>query len=304
MMDQKTLAEIQKLKKDCIILAHNYQIPEIQDVADFVGDSLGLCQEAKKVNKPYILFCGVDFMAESAAILNPDKIVVMPELKAHCPMAAMLPAAQVREARETHPKAAVVLYINTLAEARAEADVTCTSANAIEIIKALNEEEIIFGPDKNLAWFVQQRCADKKIIPIPAHGHCRTHILIKREDILELRKKYPNAEVLIHPECTPDVQMLADYMCSTEQMVRRARESQSREFIIGTETGLLHRLKKENPNKTFISALKNMICPTMKMNTWEKFLKALRERKNVVRVAPEIAERARRATERMLELSK
>ncbi len=296
--------EIQKLKKDCIILAHNYQIPEIQDVADFVGDSLGLCQEAKKVNKPYILFCGVDFMAESAAILNPDRTVLMSELKARCPMAAMLPAMQVREAKEKYPKAAVVLYVNTLAEARAEADVTCTSANAVEIIKALDEEEIIFGPDKNLAWFLQQRCGDKKIIPIPAHGHCRTHILIKREDVLELRKKYPNAEVLIHPECTPEVQVLAGRICSTEQMVRRAKESPGKEFIIGTETGLLHRLKKENPDKIFIPALKKMICPTMKMNTWEKFLIELRERKNVVRVAPEIAERARRATERMLELSK
>lgn len=300
MIDEKTLVEIERLKKDCIILAHNYQIPEIQDVADFVGDSLGLCQEAKKVNKPYILFCGVDFMAESAAILNPDRMVIVPELKARCPMAAMLPAVEVREARKKHPKAAVVLYVNTLAEARAEADVTCTSANAVEIIKALEEEEIIFGPDKNLAWFVQQRCGDKKIIPIPAHGHCRTHILIKREDVLELRKRYQNAEVLIHPECTPEVQMLADRICSTEQMVRRARESQGREFIIGTETGLLYRLKKENPDKIFIPALKKMICPTMKMNTWEKFLKELRERKNVVRVAPEIAEKARRATERML----
>ena len=295
--------EIQSLKKDCIILAHNYQIPEIQDVADFVGDSLGLCQEAKKVNKPYILFCGVDFMAESAAILNPDRTVLMPELKARCPMAAMLPAAQVREARKKHPKAAVVLYVNTLAEARAEADVTCTSANAVEIIKALDEEEIIFGPDKNLAWFVQQRCGDKKIIPIPARGHCMTHVLIKREDILELGRKYPDAEVLIHPECLPEVQLLANYICSTEQMIKRAKESQSKKFIIGTETGLLHRLKKENPDKIFIPALKKMICPTMKMNTWEKFLKELRERKNVIKVAPEIAERARRATERMLELS-
>jgi quinolinate synthase len=302
-LDEETMTEIEELKKDCIILSHNYQIPQIQDVADFVGDSLALCQQARKVRKPYILFCGVDFMAESAVMLNPDKTVVMPDLKAKCPMAAMLPAKKVREAKKQHPEAVVVLYINTLAEARAEADVTCTSANAIKIVKALDEEEIIFGPDKNLAWHVARHCPEKQIIPVPEYGYCKVHILFSKDHIIDLKRKYPRAEALIHPECLPEVQRIADRICSTEQMVKRAKGSSSEEFIIATETGLLHRLKKENPGKTFIPALDKAICTTMKMNTWEKFLKELKERKNIVKLDPVTAEKARRSLERMLELS-
>jgi quinolinate synthase len=294
------LREIEELKKDCIVLAHNYQIPRIQDVADFVGDSLGLCQRATKVDKPYILFCGVDFMAESAAMLNPDKTVLMPEFMAKCPMAAQLPAEKVREARRKYPDAAVVLYINTRLEARAEADIVCTSANAVKIIKSLPEKEIIFGPDWALAWHVQRNVPEKKIITIPAQGACRTHLLFKPEHILEAREKYPNAEVLVHPECKPEVQLLADKICSTEQMIRWAKESNSREFIIATEIGLLHRLKKENPGKTFIPAYKRAVCISMKKNTWEKFMEELRGRKNVVKIDPVIAEKARKSLDRML----
>ncbi len=305
MLSDEMLAEIEKHKQDTIILAHNYQIPEIQDIADFVGDSLGLCQEAAKVKKPYILFCGVDFMAESAAMLNPEKIVLMPDLRAHCPMAAMLPAEKVRKAKQEHSDAAVVLYINTLAEARAEADVVCTSANAIRIVRAMEAEKIIFGPDINLMWHVQRNVPEKKFIPVPEHGFCITHHRkFRKEHILRAKEKHPNAEVLVHPECKPEVQLLADYICSTEQMVRRAMESPSREFIIATEVGLIHRLQKEVPDKVFIPALEQAICVTMKMHTIEKVLSALRERKNVVRVEPEIAARARKALERMLELSK
>ncbi len=302
-IDPDILHEIEKLKEDVIILSHNYQIPEIQDVADFVGDSLGLCQEASKVDKPYILFCGVDFMAESAAMLNPEKTILMPDLKALCPMAAKLPAKEVRGAKEEHPDAAVVLYINTLLEARAEADILCTSANAIKVVKSLDERDIIFGPDVNLAWHVKRNLPDKNIIPIPPGGHCITHILITTRHIEEKKKEYPDAEVLIHPECVPEVQLLTDHICSTEQMIRRARESGSREFIVGTETGLLHRLRKENPTKTFIPALDRAVCKTMKMNTFEKFLEELRERKNIVRVDPDIAEMARKSLDRMLALS-
>ncbi len=303
-IDEATLKEVEELKKDCIVLAHNYQIPEIQDVADFIGDSLGLCRAAQRVDKPYILFCGVDFMAESAAMLNPDKTVLMPDLEAHCPMAAQLPAKLVREAREEHPDAAVVLYINTRLEARAEADVICTSANAVKIVKALPEKKIIFGPDANLAWHVQRHVRDKEIIPVPEKGHCITHQLFKPEHVEKAREEHPDAEVLIHPECTPEVQLLADHICSTEQMVKRARESSATEFIIGTEVGLIYRLQKEFPDKKFYPLYERAICRTMKMNTWEKFLTQLRERKNVVRIEPEIAERALLSLERMLELSK
>jgi quinolinate synthase len=297
------IEEIEKLKEDCIVLAHNYQIPEIQDVADFVGDSLGLCQEAAKVDKPFILFCGVDFMAESAAMLNPEKTVLMPDYKAKCPMAAQLPAEKVREAKREHPDAAVVLYINTWLEARAEADIVCTSANAIKVVKSLPQQKIIFGPDQALAWHVQRHLPEKTIIPIPEGGGCRTHLLFKPQHIIEAKKRHPNAEVLVHPECKPEVQLLADRICSTEQMVKRAKESNSREFIIATEVGLLHRLRKEAPGKAFIPAYERAVCISMKKNTWEKFVRELKERKNVVRIDPLIAEKARRSLDRMLKLT-
>lgn len=303
-IDKETLEEIEKLKEDCIILAHNYQIPPIQDVADLVADSLDLCRYASTVEKPYILFCGVDFMAESAAILNPDKTVLMPDLTAHCPMAAMLPAKEVRREKENHPDAAVVLYINTRVEARAECDVVCTSANAVKICKSLPEKKILFGPDKNLAWHVQRHLPDKEIIPIPAHGHCRVHVIFEKEHVEMARKDHPDAEVLIHPECPPDIQLMADHICSTEQMARRAKESPAKEFIIGTETGLCYKLKKGNPEKEFIPLCDYAVCKTMKKHTWEKFMTELRERKNVMKIDPKTAELARKSLERMLELSK
>jgi quinolinate synthase len=302
-VEEGVLTEIEELKKDCIVLSHNYQIPEIQDVADFVGDSLGLCQAAMKVDKPYILFCGVDFMAESAAMLNPDKVVVVPEPLARCPMAAQLPAEKLREAKREHPDAPVVLYINTLLEARAEADVICTSANAIKIIKTLPERKIIFGPDWALAWHVQRHLPEKEIIAVPERGFCRTHMFFRPEHIRRAKEEHPNAEVLVHPECKPDVQLLADRICSTEQMVKRARESSSQEFIIATEIGLLHRLRKEIPGKTFIPALERAICISMKKNTWQKFLEGLRGKKNVVNIDPAIADRARKSLDRMLEIT-
>ncbi len=298
------IEDIAEHRKDCIILAHNYQVPQIQDAADFVGDSLELCQEAARVDKPYILFCGVDFMAESAVMLNPDKTVLMPSLNARCPMAAMLPAEKVRAAKREYPDAAVVLYINTLAEARAESDVTCTSANAVEIVRALDEKKILFGPDVNLAWHVSRNVPEKEIIPLPEEGHCRVHVMFKKEHILEEKKKHPDAEVLIHPECVPDVQMLADYTCSTGQMIKRAGKSNAKEFIIATETGLLYRLAKENPCKRFYPALENGVCRNMKMNTPETVLKELKERKNIVKVDRGVAEGASASLERMLELSR
>lgn len=295
---------LEEYRKDTVILAHNYQIPEIQDAADFVGDSLGLCQAAQRVNKHYILFCGVDFMAESAAMLNPDKTVVVPDYKAKCPMAAMLPAEKVRQAKAEHPDAAVVLYINTWAEARAEADIVCTSANAPEVVSSLNEDEILFGPDKNLAWHVARKCPDKRIMPVPDEGRCRVHVMFKPEHIMKAKAEHPDAEILVHPECTPEVQVLGDAVLSTEQMVRHAASSRAKKFIIATEVGLLHRLKKEVKGKEFVPALTTADCITQKRNTWEKFASALREKKNVVKLDERIAERALVPLERMLDLSR
>ncbi len=299
-MDKSSILE---LKKDTIILAHNYQMPDIQDMADFVGDSLELCQRAAKVDKPYILFCGVDFMAESAVMLNPDKTVLMPELAAKCPMAAMLPAERVRAEKEKRPDAAVMLYINTWVEARAESDVTCTSANAVKIAEAMDEDVILFGPDANLAWHVARNVPDKEIIPIPYKGHCRVHVLFRKEHLLEAKKEHPDAEVLIHPECRPEVQELGDFILSTGQMQKHAKESRAKKFIIGTETGLIYKLQKQNPDKTFIPALQSAVCVNMKMHTMEKVLRELREKKNVVKVDPALTKRARKSLERMLELS-
>lgn len=291
-----------KERKRAVILAHNYQLPEIQEVADFVGDSLELARASSKVEAELIVFAGVDFMAETAYLLNPGKRVVMPDPEARCPMASQLPAGLVREARARHPEAAVVLYVNTLAEAKAESDVACTSANAPQIVNALEEETVLFGPDRNLAWFVQRRTG-KRVIPLPDYGYCYVHRLFSPADILALKERYPDAEVLVHPECDPEVQELATHICSTSQMLRRARASPSRRFIVATEVGMTYRLKKENPEKEFIPALPTAVCQQMKKHTLEKVYLALRDERYPVRVPEGIAERARRTIERMLELS-
>ena len=291
-----------KAERDAIILAHNYQRQEIQLLADFIGDSLELARASTKVKARLVLFAGVDFMAETAAMLNPDKTVIIPDPEARCPMAAQLPAELVREAKQKHPDAAVVLYINTLAEARAEADVTCTSANAPQIVNALDEEKILFGPDRNLAWFVQRR-SNKQIIPLPDRGYCYVHRMFSPADIMLLKERYPDAEVLVHPECDPEVQEIATHICSTSQMLVRAKASPAKRFIIATEIGLVERLRREFPGKEFIPALDTAVCEQMKRHNLEKLYLALRDTKYVVRVPPEIAAKARTATERMLEIS-
>jgi len=291
-----------KAERDAIILAHNYQRQEVQLLADFIGDSLELARASTKVKARLVLFAGVDFMAETAAMLNPDKTVIIPDPEARCPMAAQLPAELVREAKRKHPDAAVVLYINTLAEARAEADVTCTSANAPQIVNALDEEKILFGPDRNLAWFAQRR-SDKQIIPLPDRGYCYVHRMFSPADIILLKERYPDAEVLVHPECDPEVQEIATHICSTSQMLVRAKASPAKRFIIATEIGLVERLRREFPGKEFIPALDTAVCEQMKRHNLEKLYLALRDTKYVVRVPPEIAAKARKATERMLEIS-
>ena len=230
-------------RKGAVILAHNYQRTEVQEVADFVGESLSLARKALETDAELIIFCGVDFMAETAAVLNPDKRVVLPEPASTCPMAAQLPASLVREAKRRYPGVPVVLYVNTLAEAKAEADVICTSGNAVEVVRSLEADTVLFGPDRNLCWHVQRHVPDKKLIPIPEAGYCYVHKLFTPEDVLRLKEeRYPDAELLVHPECDPELQLAADFVGSTGQMYRHARESALSTFLVATEVGLVERM--------------------------------------------------------------
>lgn len=303
---QKQLAErILKLKneKRALLLAHNYQRPEIQEIADYVADSIGLCRRAQQEKDAELLiFSTVNFMAESAVILNPDKKVVIPAKNAFCPMAAMLPAEEVKLARKKYPDAAVVLYVNTLAEAKATCDVCCTSSNAVQVINSLDEERVIFGPDSNLAWYVQQH-TDKEIIPTPKNGFCYVHRLFSEGDILLAREQHPNAEVLVHPECVPEVQRIADFIGSTSQMYRYAIESPKKEFVIATETGLIDRMKREHPEKEYIPAYSEAVCSAMKLNTLEKIYLALKKEEPRVTLPKAIMKKARKAVERMTEIT-
>ena len=296
--------KILKLKKEkkAVILAHNYQRAEIQDIADYVGDSIELSRKAMEEKEAeIILFSAVDFMAESAAILNPEKKVLLPSKGARCPMAQMLPVEQVKVWKKRYPNVPVVLYVNTLAEAKAECDVCCTSANAVEIVKALDAETVLFGPDHNLAWHVQRKTG-KQIIPIPERGFCPTHMLFQKEDIEILKSQYPNAVVAVHPECMPEVQQIADFIGSTSQMCRFAKSSDAKEMVIATEVGLLHRLRKENPDKTFIPAYADAVCPNMKLNTLERLYLTLKNEQHIISVPKAVAEKARKALENMFTL--
>ncbi|PKL68566.1 MAG: quinolinate synthase [Methanobacteriales archaeon HGW-Methanobacteriales-1] len=297
--------EIIKLKKEknAIILSHNYQPGEIQEIADFIGDSLELCIKASQIkDKDLVVFCGVDFMAETAFILNPDKKIVIPDADAECPMAHMLPAEEIRKAKKVYPDAAVVLYVNTLAESKAEADVLCTSANAIKVVESLKEDTILFGPDRNLAWFVSQH-TDKEIIPIPKKGHCYVHKMFNPADIIIMKEKYPDAEVLVHPECDPEVQEVGDHVLSTGGMLKQVQESPNDTFIIGTEIDMSTRIKRENPEKNPIPAFDEAICENMKLHTLEKVKNSLLNEEFIVSVPEDIASKALKAVQKMLEIS-
>jgi quinolinate synthase len=288
-----------KRERNAILLVHNYQIGEIQDLADYLGDSLELAQKAAKSEADIIVFCGVHFMAETAAILNPDKKVLMPDPFAGCPMADMITAKGLRELKKKHPGVPVVCYVNTTAEVKAESDVCCTSANAVKVVNSFEEKEIIFVPDKYLAHYISTQ-TDKKIIPW--NGYCPTHVKILPEDIIRMKKLHPHSEVMVHPECTPKVIELADKAFSTSGMCRYAKESKVNEMIVGTEIGLLHRLRKENPDKKFYPASKLAICPNMKKNTLGKLLHSLENLKHEVKVPENIRIKAKEAVNRMLEI--
>jgi quinolinate synthase len=319
------IEEILKLKKErnAIILSHNYQRDEVQDIADFIGDSLELSRTAANIECDVIVFCGVHFMAESASILSPNKTVLLPELDAGCPMADMIEVSSprtvwktfpgyevqpqfvfsheftLRDIKAKYPGVPVVAYVNTTAGVKAESDICCTSANVVKVIESLPDDKVICIPDRNLSAWAQKNT--KKQV-ISWDGFCHVHDRVTKDDVLKARKEYPNAVLMAHPECRIEVLELADHVTSTSGMLRFANSYDAKEFIVGTELGLIHRLKKENPDKIFHPLRKDMICPNMKKTTLKSVLTALREMKNIIKVSEEIRIPAKRALDRMLEI--
>jgi quinolinate synthase len=296
--------EILKLKKEkkAIILAHNYERPEVQDIADYTGDSIELSRKAMMEKEAeMIVFSAVDFMAESAAILNPQKKVLLPCAGARCPMAQMLTVDEIKRAKTLYPKAPVVVYVNTLATAKAYSDICCTSANAVQVVQSLDADTVLFGPDRNLGEYVAEKTG-KKIIPIPEWGFCPTHLLFQPEDITVLKMLHPDATVMVHPECSSETRKVADFIGSTSKMCQFVKESNAKKFIIGTEEGIIHRLKKENPTKEFLIAYNGAVCPNMKITTLERIYVSLNEEKHLVKVPESIAQKARASLERMFEI--
>ena len=299
--NSRIVEDIRKLAKErrAVILAHNYQIPDVQDIADYTGDSLELSRIAAGVDCDVIVFCGVTFMAETAYILSPQKTVLIPDPEAGCPLADMVDINRFRALKAEHPDAFTLCYVNSSAEVKAESDVCCTSANAVRIVQSLNGvKEILFVPDRCLGAYVQ-RVTGKNIIL--ARGFCPTHHRIQKEHILKMKEKYPDAVVIVHPECNSEVIDISDHVCSTSQMIKVAKESSAKVFIIGTEEGLLHRLKKENPDKEFYVPSDVCVCPNMKKTTLEKVLWSLETMEHRVTVDEDIRKRASRSLERMLD---
>jgi len=288
-----------KRQHNAVILAHNYTLPEIQDVADFVGDSLGLSAKAAETKADVIVFCGVTFMGETAKILSPSKKVLLPEIDAHCAMAAMCTAQQIREAKIKYPDATVVGYVNTTAEAKTEVDICCTSSNAVKIVNSIDNKKVLFVPDANLAAYVASKIPEKVIIPWK--GFCPIHHTITANQIRLLMTKHPNAIVIAHPECRPEVLNLADYVGSTERIISLCKESDSKEFIIITEVGMLHRLEIACPGKRFVFP-GNAVCPTMKMIDLNSLLKCLENMSGEVFLSKEIINKAHTPVTKMIEI--
>ncbi|MEE8377002.1 MAG: quinolinate synthase NadA [Candidatus Aminicenantaceae bacterium] len=294
-------SRIEELKKkhNAVLIAHNYQIGEVQDVADFVGDSLELSQKAAQIESDIIVFCGVHFMAETAAILSPEKTVLLPEKDAGCPMADMITASDMREWKKRYPGRKIVCYVNTTAEVKAEGDICCTSSNAVEVVESLDGDEILFAPDKNLSAYVA-RHTNKKIIPWD--GYCYVHNNIHVKDIEEKRRLHPEAEVWVHPESRPEVIDIADKVFSTGKMVKEAGETKKNKIILGTEAGMTYRLKKENPDKEFYPAKDLSFCFNMKKIDLNKVLKSLENLKYKVEVPSEIRKKALGSIEKMIQI--
>ena len=292
---------IQELKRklNAVIAAHNYQRPEVQDIADFYGDSLELARECAQVDAEVIVLCGVRFMAESAAILNPERTVLLSEGGAGCPMADMIDADDLREWKQRYPQAAVVCYVNSSAAVKAESDVCCTSANAIEVVESLPSNEILFIPDRYLGHYVSTK-TDKRIILYP--GYCPPHQRLKPAHIRLAKELYPDAVVLVHPECSAEVIARADAALSTSQMIRYVKGNSGGTFLIGTEEGILHRMRQENPEKSFHLLTTGLRCPDMKKTTLESIARTMEQRRNIVKVPEEVRVRAKHALDGMIEV--
>jgi quinolinate synthase len=303
-MDKKEIEnKIKDLKEkhNTILLAHNYQIPEIQDIADFVGDSLDLSLKATKTDAKNIIFCGVDFMAESAKILNPDKNVIIPDKEAKCPMAAMVDPESLSWLINENPDADVVSYINTTTDVKAISDICCTSSNGTKIVKSRSAKKIIFVPDINLGLYVQRFAPEKDLVLW--QGICPTHHKISKKEILQIKDKHPDAIILVHPECRPEIIDISDHTFSTNGMVTHVKKSEIKEFIIGTEKELCYRLKKENPDKIFYS-LKSAVCPNMKKITMEKVLKSMESLEPKVELSEKMMQKAKLPLQRMMDIGR
>ncbi|MFA5393522.1 MAG: quinolinate synthase NadA [Candidatus Ratteibacteria bacterium] len=297
-MDNIT-AEIREWQKkqNAIILVHNYQPAEIQEIGDFRGDSLDLSRKAAQAEAEVIVFCGVRFMAETAKILSPRKTVLLPDIEAGCPLADMVTAKDIRERRKEYPGATVVTYINSSVEAKAESDYICTSSNALRLVNQIPEETVLFFPDQNLGDFIREKTS-KKMVLWP--GYCPTHMVFLPAELAALKKKYPRAILMVHPECRREIRNMADLVFSTGDMVKWVKKNNPGEVIVGTEIGMIHRLRRENPNITYIPGSDQASCPNMKKITPEKILRSLKELKPIITVPVGIAERAKLALERML----
>ena len=299
-MDEHLIEKIEKLKqqRNAVILAHNYQPPEIQDLADFTGDSLGLSIKAAETDAKVIVFCGVQFMAETAAVLSPRKTVLLPDKLAGCPLADMITADQLRKLKQQHPDATVVCYVNSSAEVKAESDYCCTSSNAVEVVESLPaDREIIFVPDQHLGRFAIEKTA-RELVLWP--GYCHVHVVITEADIRNAKANHPDAIVMAHPECTEPVKALADEVLSTGQMLKFAGKNSAKRFIVATEIGMIYALKRQNPQSEFIAASERAICPNMKRITVEKVLWSLEDMRYKVTVPDKVRVKAKKALDRMV----
>lgn len=302
-MDKRELVEnILKLKKErnAVIVAHNYQVDEVQEIADVVGDSFALSKYCASTDYEVIVFCGVHFMAESAKILSPQKTVLLPEIDAGCPMADMVTAEALREKKKQHPDAVVVCYINSSAEVKAESDICCTSSNAVKVVKSIKEKDILFVPDKNLGNYVAQQVPEKNIILW--NGFCITHHKIKLDEVKKMKELHPDAELLVHPECQPEIVKIADFVGSTKQIIDYAAKSRNKKFIIGTEMGVMYKLKKDNPDKTFYIMSQGLVCPNMKKTSLKSVYEALSDMKYDIKIDEDIRLKAKKSLDRMLEV--
>jgi len=302
-MEKRELVEnILKLKKErnAVIVAHNYQVDDVQEIADVVGDSFALSKYCASNDHEVIVFCGVHFMAESAKILSPQKTVLLPEIDAGCPMADMVTAEALREKKKQHPGAVVVCYINSSAEVKAESDICCTSSNAVKVVKSIKEKDILFVPDKNLGNYVAQQVPEKNIILW--QGFCITHHKIKLDEVKKMKELHPDAKLLVHPECQPEIVKIADFVGSTKQIIDYAAKSQDKKFIIGTEMGVMYKLKKDNPDKTFYIMSQGLVCPNMKKTSLKSVYEALLNMKYDIKIDEDIRLKAKKSLDRMLEV--